>query len=643
MTKMIAMVRGSLLGKILAGGLGAVLVLGVAWHVVGRILHERESRDLALEERALETELAMLQVRRSEKDALLRDVRSPEFFQTGKATYLGKHEEALANLHACITELRRWSDEVGTQIPVLEKHVDAYAAGFHHLMDARRELGFSIFGLIGRLRRAQLDLAGLADEDSERPLRDALGAVGRAATEYLLFEQDAAGRELGAAVESALSMVRARGDAERNSALSATLEGLRQTNGMILELQGRIGLSEEQGFRGEMRTAIHALTPLLQEIRSIAHALAEDARSTQHMASIVLLLAGLLGAGLVFFFYARSITRPVGQLRHAAQALGEGKLDTVVELASNDEIGGLAAAFRAMAENLRRAEAERGQIFQGITETTSRLAAASSEILASTTQQSAGAEEQAAAVSQTVATIDEVLHAAEEGASRATEVSEASRRSVDNSRTGTQSVEATLERMRKVKERSEELSAGILDLDSRAESIGVIIATVNDIAEQTNLLALNAAIEASRAGEHGRGFAVVAAEVRSLADECKKATAQVRDILGEVQRATRMAVTRTRESVEGANEAMASAEKTGEAIESLEVALSGQSQAAAQINASARQQAIGIKQINEAMRSIDQVTRQNVDSNRQTQRAMQDLSALGDRLRKLVGSNGQEI
>ena len=87
----------------------------------------------------------------------------------------------------------------------------------------------------------------------------------------------------------------------------------------------------------------------------------------------------------------------------------------------------------------------------------------------------------------------------------------------------------------------------ILALSEQTQQIGDIIATVNDIADQSNLLALNAAIEAARAGEAGKGFAVVAGEVRSLAEQSRQATAQVKEILGDIQKATNTAVMVTEE------------------------------------------------------------------------------------------------
>jgi methyl-accepting chemotaxis protein len=81
--------------------------------------------------------------------------------------------------------------------------------------------------------------------------------------------------------------------------------------------------------------------------------------------------------------------------------------------------------------------------------------------------------------------------------------------------------------------------AQIEQLSHAADEIGGIVGIIKAIAGQTNMLALNATIEAARAGDAGKGFAVVAQEVKVLAEQTGKATAEISTKIMAIQVATK--------------------------------------------------------------------------------------------------------
>lgn len=96
------------------------------------------------------------------------------------------------------------------------------------------------------------------------------------------------------------------------------------------------------------------------------------------------------------------------------------------------------------------------------------------------------------------------------------------------------------EAMKDVKRQTELTNQSAQKIRSATEMIA-------GISNKTNLLALNASIEAARAGEHGKGFAVVAEEIRVLADQSKKSTEEIGEIVDRLLKNAEVSVEITEE------------------------------------------------------------------------------------------------
>ena len=276
-------------------------------------------------------------------------------------------------------------------------------------------------------------------------------------------------------------------------------------------------------------------------------------------------------------------------------------------------------------------------ISQQLRDGVNRLSTASAQILAMTTQVAAGAAETSSAVSETTATVEQVKQTAQVANQKARYVSESSQKAMLASQTGNRAVEETIQGMHSIQEQMEAIADTVIRLSEQGQAIGEMIATVNDLAEQSNLLAVNAAIEAAKAGEQGKGFGVVAQEIKSLAEQSKRATGQVRVILGDIQKATSSAVLATEQGGKAVTSGVKQATETGETIQLLTESITQAAQAATQISASSQQQMVGMDQVALAMENIKQASVQNSSGTKQAELAAQNLHELGRNLSLMVG------
>ncbi|MGE6740968.1 methyl-accepting chemotaxis protein [Allorhizobium pseudoryzae] len=256
------------------------------------------------------------------------------------------------------------------------------------------------------------------------------------------------------------------------------------------------------------------------------------------------------------------------------------------------------AAVKQLADSLRSVATATGSIDSGARE----ISQSAEDLSKRTEQQAASLEETAAALDQITTNVTNASKRTEEARHVAIEANKSARRSGEV-------VSNAVSAMQRIEQSSNQISS--------------IIGVIDEIAFQTNLLALNAGVEAARAGEAGKGFAVVAQEVRELAQRSAQAAKEIKDLI--------------RNSVDEVSTGVTLVQETGAVLKVIEeqvVAINTQLDA---IATSAREQSVGLAEVNTAVNQMDQTTQQNAAMVEESTAASSSLAGEVRKLREIIG------
>jgi methyl-accepting chemotaxis protein len=359
----------------------------------------------------------------------------------------------------------------------------------------------------------------------------------------------------------------------------------------------------------------------------------QNALAMQKSSTVITVILNILGIALAVLFafvIGENIVRPIKQLVANLEEIANGNLQKrAIDSKRRDEIGMLIRAFESFLDRFREQISE-------INKMVLHLAASANEMSATSAQLGSSASETAASVMETATTTEEIRQVAQTTKDLAGTVTASSDQSYALSKESMTAILQMGENVQKIKSQMDNISQSLLNLSEQSQMIAEITAAVDEIAEQSNLLAVNAAIEAAKAGEQGKGFAVVAQEVKSLADQSKQSTRQVRKILTDIQKATSGALMAVEQ---GNKEMLQGADKMNQVDASMRAiaeSLSKSVQLVQQIAYAVDQQFTGIDQINSAMNNVKTASAQNADAARNLEQVAASISDSGNKLKSFI-------
>ncbi len=328
----------------------------------------------------------------------------------------------------------------------------------------------------------------------------------------------------------------------------------------------------DKAVKGIDREPAKLLDQAAEKIADVAstHSMnvSNSATTTANIALAVLIIAIALFVIITMLIINTGIVVPSRKLIAHIEHISSGDLSDNIDTQRPDELGKLADASRRLQTFLRDVSSQ-------LKETNNQLSKAANDLMQSTEGVSDRVhtahdttEHVASAMTEMSATSQEVASHAANAASLANEANTAAQ-------DGASTMQMAQSSINNLAKQVEETVETVKRLAEDTNNVGTVLSVIRGIAEQTNLLALNAAIEAARAGEQGRGFAVVADEVRTLAQKTQQSTAEIEEIIVNVQNGAQNTVQVMDASFETTSE---SARQFNEAAEKLNIVTSSISQ-----------------------------------------------------------------
>ncbi len=579
--------------------LNTVLVAIAMLVLSGLFLYSSQvSRHLTEAQRNVDAlEIAMLNLRRAEKDFLIRkDLAFVDRFNQGLADFhkLDQTLSADDNLRAVNGELARLDQQMG-----------AYGKAFNDLVAQQQTIGLGPEdGLYGRLRAAVHQVEEGLKQLDQQGLTITMLQLRRAEKDFMLRSDIQYLERFQTLHKSFQENLATLPEADRGKLEQASLQ-YRQDFVALVEGMQVLGLKEDEGLRNQMRDLVHQTE---QGFTALGQHIADElVRQTSRLNSLMLVCGGVIIVliGIMSILLGRSIDRSISRVNDTVNRIcQDNDLRLKIELQGADEMAQLAGNLDVMLGGFRHLIGDVKQSVHTLTEAADHLSSNVRRTSEGASRQLQETDMVATASTEMGSTIEEIAHNTEQAANNAQATN-------NKAMEGRTAVENTVRQIRSLAGNLESSSQEVAQLQKESETIGSVLDVIRGIAEQTNLLALNAAIEAARAGDQGRGFAVVADEVRSLAIRTQKSTQEIAGIISSLQKQTGSIVGMMATCREQGNSSSEQASTAGELLGQITQDVTHIMDMSTQIAAAIEQQSLVANEVNRNVNNIRDIAQES--------------------------------
>ena len=308
--------------------LGLTLILGITTiFSIFRIFYLTDVRKLTFD-----AKIDLLQMRRSEKDYILRELTNVNYFEKGESQYLSKYSELAKAVDEKLLSLQEKSIindfNLRDSISEVRKYLTAYTTNFLEEVSIYRKKGFKDWGLEGELRKAAHELESNSTID-----KTFLLTLRRHEKDYFLRHELSNIQKVNDEVGSFKTAH--PNELEEKKLLDEYVATLAQ----IVELDKRLGFTDDDGVKRNVRIAVHRIDPII-DLTNERIVRQVNGEKNLLLGIIVILCGSQLVLGLILSLaFSKSITYSIKSIQQRIEKLSNGVFPEKEDLETCDETG----------------------------------------------------------------------------------------------------------------------------------------------------------------------------------------------------------------------------------------------------------------------------------------------------------------